>query len=160
MKLKIIEKAYEYSYTWADNFKTGPWDITHGATRAQAKVNAFRHGEGENFKDIFNMRLRRRKEFDFVENTPHELVEQLSPEALNKMLHAIGNDSAERPYRNRYVIDYDDDFEHLITLGLATKATRLDMNVYFLTELGITVAQSTQMAIRHRLESKLAKETI
>lgn len=157
--MKVIEYAYEYSYTWADNYRTGGWDIVHGKTRGEAKMNAYRNSESDRFEDLFDMRLRRRPELDRCENIPHELLSTLTEEQKSNMLHTIGNDMSTEPYRNRYVVEHDESFEDLISKGLAGKARRLDMNVYYLTELGIKVIQSTMPIARFALTSHTLKTT-
>lgn len=145
----IVLKAFQYTYTWVDGYPYScGWDSVHAETVSKAKGKVFRSSEWDDFKGFMNtIRIRRHKLHDLVENEVHPLAAQLSPDQIGKMKHTIGEDyygqnNDGEPYRNRYVIENDDDFEYLITLGLAEKSNRLNLNYYWLTDLGIDVIRS------------------
>lgn len=151
----IVSKCF--SVTTATSFLDGYHSIVYAETPAKARMKAIYEWDLDDIKwGIVNSRVRRFKENDLMQNTPHELVSKLSQEQIHKALHAIGVDKACRnPYRNRYVSDTDEDFEYLISLGLAekngmNKEVFEDQWMYHLTELGIDVVLSTKPKIRNQ----------
>jgi hypothetical protein len=107
---------------------------------------------------LLSLKVRRIPLNDVVENVRHPLADQLSEAQLHKGLHAIGGDSATYdPYRNRYVIPGDPDWEGLIELGLARQARALDSHFYYLTPLGIEVVMSTRPISRYLFSERQNK---
>ncbi len=131
-------------------------ETVYAKSAAAAKYQAFRQWEFENIKIMLAMQSRRSKYMDLLKNTPHELAGQLTEKQLDKMRHALGYrvdlPAPEEPFRNRYVVNHDEDLEPLIPAGLIVKGNRLDMNVYFVTDLGIKVINSLQPITRWQLE--------
>lgn len=85
------------------------------------------------------------------------MLDKLNDRVKDKMAHAIGHDFKDKPYRNRYVIEHDEDFEYLRSIGLAEKANALDMNYYYLTALGIEVICSDKPIFRQQYDFVMSK---
>jgi hypothetical protein len=65
----------------------------------------------------------------------------MSPEQKRKMMHALGLDWSERPYRNRYATIGlgDSDWDDLVERGLAVVAHRTkSQTIYGVTDEGIS----------------------
>lgn len=106
---------------------------------------------------ILNVRCKRAKDYDLVENpNPSDWIAKLTPSTIDKMCHAIGHDYKKEPYRNRYVVNHDEEWEYLIQNDLAVKRMHLEMNVYHLTDKGIQVILSSKPIFRQQYDYLLS----
>lgn len=168
MKEKIVSRAFEC--TSSDWFKVdNSWyteeerysETVYADTASKARYKFFLsqdfyyRNSKEKGEILTSIKVRRRKGMDLVQNEPHELSAQLTKQMYDKAFHAIGNQALLKPYRNRYVCDHDDDWEKMITLGLAEKlpfTQGVCDHYYYLTELGIKVIVSMQSINRSKKE--------
>lgn len=91
------------------------------------------------FKDV---RVRGSFQNDLLLNEPHVLHIQINKSQYSKIAHAIGHDFKEDPYRNRYCIDNDPEWDDLVGKGLAESGHAIGQKYYWLTDLGLTVILS------------------
>ena len=101
-----------------------------------------------------NVRARRDPNLDLVEHPERSpLLDDLSNQQKDKMLHAIGKDLyAPSPYRNHYQSMPDKDMDDLVVKGLAVFTEHLNLPYYHLTELGIKVIRSSKPIFRGTYE--------
>lgn len=144
--MNIVSKAYEARTSWS---KSEDFDLYHANTANEAKGEIFRAWEDIPYIDI---RVRRNKALDLIENTPHKLVSSLSDSQIEKMLHTSGLSDQIESYRNYYLSsDTDSDLEDLVNKDLMTKYKVKFGTYYYLTDLGMKVIASTQPIFRYHL---------
>lgn len=156
MKPKILEKCYRVTSDEGLDY------TVYATTPGKAKYQTHLDLEWGEPKMMLTFRAKRYPELDLLENTPHFLTEKLTEKQLGKMKHALGLTNRRESYRNRYVTQYDKDWEDLIAMGLAEKSDRNVMrdNVYWVSDLGIEVVKSTLPILRTTFNKKHEIKTI
>jgi len=147
---KIIMKGFDCTFEshWYGSNHTVI--VAESIGKAKSKFLRLCEYDNEYFKCI---RIRRNKIYDLLENISDERCKNLNREQIHKMNHAIGNDFfKEEPYRNRYVIENDEDWEDLVRNGYAEKYRALNMNYYCVTKIGLQLLYSMQPIPRWRKE--------
>jgi hypothetical protein len=178
MKAKVYKDYYcfEYAYhSWTvidspylSNFYEAWSDTIYAASASKARYKAWTIGDfNEPYKEMFSkIYIRRKSGNDLVENPRvHPLIEKISKAQLDKMFHAVGASDQEITrlsfYRNRYVIDFDSDWEGLIQLGLAWKRVvdAVSQNMYYVSEEGMKLIQSMLPIYRWQFDNMFNSST-
>lgn len=151
---KVLQKAYRASFTWSD-CPMYHGQLIHADSAKQARSKYFNKSECEK-DDFINIRVRRDKMFDLMENVPDGILSTLSPETIKLMGHTIGFDwYSIQPYRNHFAMAgpaKQPEFEQLIKLGLAEGWIRIGSQCYGLTQEGIRVIKTTRPIYRFHHE--------
>ncbi len=158
---KIVSRAFECTYfDWFDIDHYHPAysnekaysETIHAETASKARYKFFMglDWNRNNRKELFTqIKVRRLKHLDLIEDDPHPALTQLTESQLSKMKHAVGMEGDLQHnikfgfYRNRYVVPNDEDFNQLVAIGLALKSKNdSGLEYYYLTDEGQKVIRS------------------
>lgn len=160
MKRKIVKKAWSVSSR--ANWHCG--EIAFGNTASQARnayISTLDWDESFIEKVRYFSCVRRNKEHDLVENTPHPRSGEITKVQNKKMCHALGEPfhmDGPNERRNIYVSEPDSEWEDLIAKGFAFRkpapswSGRGNDVCYYVSELGKEVLSSLYPCRRFYLE--------
>lgn len=162
--MKQFKKAYIVIPHWSDTQNPIVWKLQHGCnaiyaeSASKAKYKQYLNIEDQE-NEFYKYRALRWKEKDLFPPVLHPQIKDLTKSELNKMIHTCAADHDTDPgYRNYYNGSIDDkDLNHLCEIQLMGRNTNNDhilnkgSTYFYLTEIGLRVANSTRPILRENL---------
>lgn len=159
--MKIYKKAYECALNHVDwdlaaSGIDGHWTSTfYGETASKARYQAFLEWS-DTFCElkITDIKLRRSKYEDLIEQEPDKVLDYLTESQIKKMKHALGLNRKRESYRNYYFLSNPSkELDELVNIRLMDVQKRDNGFYYFVTDRGKDAMFSTMPVLRCNLDN-------